>query len=44
MSVSTELEDCNVDYFLISTRENQFLLIFLDQFEASQEALSEKNG
>lgn len=23
--------ECNVDHFLISTRENQFLLIFVDQ-------------
>ena len=46
MSVFKELEenleDCSVDYFLISTRENQFLLIFLDQLDAMKGALNEK--
>ena len=31
MDKSLEIENNNVDHFLISTRENQFLLIFVDQ-------------
>ena len=31
MDVKFEGEESNVDHFLISTRENQFLLIFVDQ-------------
>ena len=31
MDINFESEESNVDHFLISTRENQFLLIFVDQ-------------
>lgn len=40
MAMEVTLEDNNVDHFLISTRENQFLLIFIDQVEAKKEALN----
>lgn len=42
MSIFIELEDCSVDYFLISTRENQFVLTFFNQLETMKGALSEK--
>ena len=34
------VEENNVDHFLISTRENQFLLIFIDQVDVMKEALN----
>lgn len=40
MGVDNRLEENNVDHFLISTRENQFLLIFVDQVEANKESLN----
>jgi len=40
MGMDVGLEDSNVDHFLISTRENQLLLIFIDQVEFMKEALS----
>jgi hypothetical protein len=33
MAMDPGFEDCNVDHFLISTCENQFLLIFIDQVD-----------
>lgn len=40
MAADNRLEENNVDHFLISTRENQFLLIFVDQVETSKELLN----
>lgn len=40
MTMDIRLEDSNVDHFLISTCENQFLLIFIDQVEIMKEALT----
>lgn len=40
MDMDEKLEECSVDHFLISTRENQFLLIFIDQVGILKEALS----
>jgi len=43
MAVDSRLEENNVDHFLISTRENQLLLVFIDQVEAmksSKEAVN----
>lgn len=40
MAIDTGFEESNVDHFLISTRENQFVLIFIDQMDAIKEALS----
>jgi hypothetical protein len=40
MAMDIGFEESNVDHFLISTRENQFILIFIDQAEVMKEALS----
>lgn len=40
MAMDVGFEENNVDHFLISTRENQFLLIFIDRVEELKEALS----
>lgn len=40
MAMEVGFEESNVDHFLISTRENQFLLIFIDRVEELKEALS----
>lgn len=40
MDMNLEIEDSDVDHFLISTRENQFLLIFIDQVAIVKSALS----
>lgn len=40
MAMDAGLDENNVDHFLISTRENQFLLIFIDRIEELKEALS----
>lgn len=40
MAMEIAFEDSNVDHFLISTRENQFLLIFIDQVEMVKEVLN----
>jgi hypothetical protein len=34
------VDENNVDHFLISTREDQFLLIFIDQVDVMKEALN----
>lgn len=40
MSLDKSEDENNVDHFLISTRENQFLLIFINKVEADKEALN----
>ena len=40
MSIDKREDENNVDHFLISTRENQFLLIFINQTEVDKEALN----
>lgn len=40
MDLNFEIDDSEVDHFLISTRENQFLLVFLDQVAMLKETRS----
>lgn len=40
MGIDIEIEESNVDHFLISTRENQFLLIFIDKLATTKMALN----
>lgn len=40
MAMDIGFEESNVDHFLISTRENQFILIFIDQVDVLKEVLS----
>lgn len=40
MAMDVGFEENNVDHFLISTRENQFILIFIDQVDVLKEVLS----
>jgi hypothetical protein len=40
MAMDIGLEDSNVDHFIISTLENQFLLIFIDQVETVKGVLN----
>ena len=40
MDKSLEIENNDVDHFLISTRENQFLVIFVDQVAMVKAALN----
>lgn len=36
--MNESLKECNVDHFLISTREDQLLLIFVDQVKMEENA------
>ena len=40
MDKNFEIENNDVDHFLISTRENQFLVIFVDQVAMVKAALN----